>query len=220
MKIFLDTADIESIKKYRQTGLIDGLTTNPTLLSKEKAENLRAHLSALCTAIYPQDVSIEVTERDPDKVYLQAKAIAQIAPNVVVKVPCYKEYTVLIKQLVLEGIALNITLVFSALQGLLMGKLGVKYISPFIGRLSDIDVDGIGLIRDLRLIYDRYAFETAILVASIRSISQVHQVALLGADIVTLPVPLFEKLLDHPLTVEGMNKFEDDWKKLGISRFP
>ncbi|MBA3536844.1 fructose-6-phosphate aldolase [Candidatus Dependentiae bacterium] len=219
MKLFLDSANVDSIKKGIQTGLVDGITTNPTLLSKESG-NLRDLLVTICKTVYPHDVSIEVTERDPQALYEQAKTIAQIAPNVVVKIPCYTEYLPVIKKLVAEGVGINITLLFSAVQGLLMGKLGVKYISPFVGRLDDIDSDGLQLIKDLRTIYNTYGVKTQILAASLRSVSHVHQVALAGADIATLPVTLFESLADHPLTTKGMAKFEEDWHKLGISKFP
>lgn len=222
MQIFLDTADIIAIERALKTGLINGITTNPTLLSKVLAGNkdIAQLLKKMCELMDPLDVSIEVTERDPKAVYEQAKKIAALAPNVVVKIPCAPEYLEIIDKLVQEEIALNITLVFSFLQGLLMSKLGVKYISPFIGRLDDIDSNGLELIEDLKTGLDNYGYETQILAASIRNIRQVHQVALLGADVVTMPVELFEKLLGHPLTESGMKQFDFDWKKLGITQFP
>lgn len=223
MHIFLDTADLASIEQAIKTGLISGITTNPTLLSKVGCNNsteMVKLLKKICEILDPFDVSIEVTEQEPQAVYEQAKRIADIAPNVVVKIPCSNAYLEVIDKLVQDGIAINITLIFSFVQGLLMCKLGVKYISPFIGRLDDIDTNGLELIEDLKTGIDNYGFETAILAASMRNIRHVHQVALLGADIATIPVDLFEQLLEHPLTANGIKKFESDWKKLGITQFP
>ncbi len=219
MKIFLDTADAESIRRWVTTGLIDGVTTNPSHLSKQSESPDKA-LREICTIMKGHDVSIEVTEQEPQAVYEQAHRIAALADNVVVKIPCSKEYVTVIKKLVHEGIALNITLIFSALQGLMMAKLGVRYISPFIGRIDDIGYDGIEVISDLRDILILYGFETELLAASIRSISHIHQVAVLGVDIATIPVDLLEKSLEHPLTERGMVLFDADWKKLGITHFP
>jgi transaldolase len=219
MKIFLDTAHLAAIEKAKATGLINGITTNPTHLSKE-GNNIRQLLLNICAVMAPDDVSIEITEQEPQKVYEQAKRIAALASNVVVKIPCYKDYVPVIKKLVDEGVLVNITLLFSTVQGLLMAKLGVKYISPFIGRLDDIDVNGLDLIRDLRHLIDTYNFSTQLLAASVRHILHVHEVALLGADIATIPVTLFDVLLEHPLTDKGMKQFENDWKKLDIKQFP
>lgn len=219
MRIFLDTAHLADIEKAKATGLINGITTNPTHLSKEGSD-ISKLLLRICSVMAPDDVSIEITEQEPQKVYEQAKKIAGIASNVVVKVPCYKEYVPIIKKLVEEAIPVNITLLFSAVQGLLMAKLGVKYISPFIGRLDDIDMDGLAIIQDLRHIIDTYNFSTQILAASLRHTLHVHKVALIGADIATLPVKLFDSLLDHPLTNKGMQQFDEDWQKLGIKQFP
>ncbi|MBA2306987.1 fructose-6-phosphate aldolase, partial [Candidatus Dependentiae bacterium] len=193
MKLFLDTAHLPTIKKGLETGLIEGITTNPTLLSKE-GDAITDLLKEICSTMEPYDVSVEVTQRDPKALYAQARRIADLASNVVVKVPCLPEYTPLIKQLVQEGIAVNITLIFSAVQGLLMAKLGVKYISPFVGRLDDIDINGIDLVRDLKKIQDTYGFKTQLLAASLRSPLHVHDAALAGADVATLPPTLFDLL--------------------------
>lgn len=219
MKFFLDTAHLESLIRAKNTGLIQGATTNPTHLSKEK-ENSTSLIKKIATALYPFDVSVEVTEKSAESVYNQAIAIAAIAPNIVVKIPCHKEYLPVIHTLVNEGIALNITLLFSAVQGLCMAQLQVKYISPFIGRLDDIDQDGIDLIKDLKTILTHYNYSTQILAASLRSVLHVHHAALAGAHCATMPVQVFETLLDHPLTDKGIMLFNEDWKKLGISRFP
>lgn len=219
MKLFLDTANALSIQKGKASGLINGVTTNPTHLSKEGG-SIKDLLESICTVMAPDDVSIEVTDLEPQEVYEQAKRIADIAPNVVVKIPCHKAYAQVINKLVHEGIKINVTLLFSAVQGLLMCKLGVRYISPFIGRLDDIDVDGIELIYDLKKIIENYGFTTQILAASLRHVRHVHDVALSGADIATVPVKLFDELLNHPLTDKGIALFDADWRKLGLSHFP
>lgn len=218
MKFFLDTANLEALTKAKQTGLIDGVTTNPSHLSKEgKSTTL---IKQIATLLPHCDISVEVTEKSPEAVYNQAKKIAALAPNIVVKIPCAKEYLPIISTLVQEGIPLNITLVFSVIQGLCMAKLQVKYISPFIGRLDDIDADGMQLIRDLRVALDNYDYKTELLAASLRSIPHLTDSALAGADIATLPVTLFEKMLNHPLTDKGIRLFDEDWQKLGIKKFP
>lgn len=223
MKIFLDTAHLPAIEEGKKNGLINGITTNPSLLSKELGNESGKILNILvkiCQIMAPNDVSIEITEKEPQKVYSQAKKIADIAPNVVVKIPCHKDYVQTISKLVQEGINVNITLLFSLVQGLLMFKLGVKYISPFIGRLDDIDTDGLKLISDLHQVKKNYGYKTEILAASIRSITEVHEVALIGTDIATIPVSLFNQLIEHPLTDKGIGIFDRDWSKLNIPHFP
>jgi len=240
MKIFLDTANLEVIKKWNDTGIIDGVTTNPTHLStlrqaplpstglrtgfaRDRQDNrgIKELLKKICSVMSHGDVSIEVTETEPEKVYTQAKKIAAIAENVVVKIPCHQEYYAIIKKLVAEEVQLNITLLFSLIQGLFMCKLGVKYISPFVGRLDDIDTDGMDLIDDLRIMVDEYQFEnTKILAASIRNLRHFHDAILIGSDVITVPATVLEKATQHPLTDKGMKKFIDDWKKLGIKQFP
>jgi len=220
MKIFLDTADVKEIKKWISTGLVDGITTNPSLLSKQKSDAKKI-IKEICKIVAPSPVSVEVTEKDPKKVYAQATHIAKLAKNVVVKVPCHLDYVPVIKKLVDEGVTLNITLVFSLVQGMMMCKLGVAYISPFIGRIDDIGAPGLQLIADLRQMVDEYVFlNTKILAASIRGVRHLHEVALLGADIATVPVAVLEKSMHHPLTDKGMDKFLADWQKLGIKKFP
>jgi len=219
MKIFLDTANLNEIKKWHDVGILDGVTTNPSLLAKE-GKNPHALIKEIC-ALVQGDVSVEVTESSPKKVYEQAKAISALAENIVVKIPCHIDYYPVIKQLVSEGVKLNITLVFTVLQSLCMAKLGVTYISPFIGRWVDIDVDGIGILADIKTMLDQYNFvNTKLLAASVRSISDFHQAVLIGADVVTLPTDILLKATSHPLTDQGMAKFIADWQKLGISQFP
>lgn len=219
MKLFLDTAHLPTITQGLETGLIDGVTTNPSHLSKESGA-ITDLLKKICATMDPYDVSIEITEKEPNAVYQQALRIAALAQNVVVKIPCLPEYTPVIKRLVHEGIAINITLIFSAVQGLLMAKLGVKYLSPFIGRLDDIDTKGIELIRDLKTMQSVYDFKSQVLAASIRSPLHVHDAALAGADAITVPAALFTLLLKHPLTDKGVVLFDQDWQKTHITTFP
>lgn len=220
MKIFLDTADLTSIKKWAATGVIDGVTTNPTLLSKQGGDAKKL-IGEICTVMVGKDVSVEVTETKPEAVYAQAKKIAAIADNVVVKIPCHKDYFVIIKRLVDEGVALNVTLVFTLLQSLFMCKLGVKYISPFVGRWDDIDVDGMEVVAEIRDMIDDYEYhKTQLLAASIRSVRNFHDAIRAGADVATIPVAVLQKSFEHPLTDRGMEKFMADWSKLGIKQFP
>ncbi|HLJ31855.1 MAG TPA: transaldolase family protein [Candidatus Babeliales bacterium] len=219
MKIFLDTANLESIKKWAHTGLVEGVTTNPTHLSKEGG-NPTQHILAICDAFPEGNISVEVTELQPELVLMQARKIAALSDNITVKIPCHPDYYSAIKKLIAEGIALNITLVFSLAQGLMMAKLGAQYISPFIGRLDDIHENGIELVQHLRHMIDWYDFETEILAASIRDVEHFEKALLAGADIATLPVEIFEKSLHHQLTDKGMAQFSADWKKLNITHFP
>lgn len=220
MKIFLDTADSAVIQKWLKTGILDGVTTNPTLLSMQ-GENPTRVVRTIAQLMGDRfDVSVEVTEIDPEAVYVQAKTLAALAPNIVVKIPCAVEYYPVIKRLVAEGIALNITLVFSLVQGLAMSKLGVAYISPFVGRLQDIHEDGIALIAHLRLMIDTYGYTTQILAASIRDTLQFDNALLAGADIVTLPPAILAAATSHELTEKGMQQFLADWQQLSIKKFP
>lgn len=212
MRIFLDTANYNDIKKWVATGLIDGVTTNPTHLSKEGAD-IKKNLLDIC-AMVEGDVSIEVVEKSPEAVYQQAHEIAKLADNVVVKIPFNVMYLPTIKKLVEEEIRLNITLIFSALQALMMYKLGVYIISPFVGRIDDTGVDGMELVAECMDIKNMYDYETDVLAASIRTLAHWKQSALVGADIVTLPPSLFEKAMHHPLTEQGIAMFDADWKKL------
>ena len=214
MKLFLDTANRELIKKWLPTGVIDGVTTNPSLLSKE-GENPKKVLVEICNMV-EGDVSIEVVEKEPEAVYKQAIQISKLAKNVVVKIPFAPEYLPVINKLVKEGVKINVTLIFSLVQALLVAKMGVKYISPFVGRLDDIDIDGMDLIENLVSTKHNYDFESEILVASIRSVIHLQESILIGADVATIPPTLLDKVMHHPLTVEGIKKFDADWQKLNI----
>ncbi|MDP3889093.1 MAG: transaldolase family protein, partial [bacterium] len=196
-----------------------GVTTNPTHLSKEGGDPKKLALE-ICSVMSQGEVSVEITEQDPEKVYQQAKEIAKLAKNVVVKIPCHAQYYFIIKRLVDEGIPLNITLVFTLLQALMMSKLGVRYVSPFVGRWDDIDVDGVQIIHEMRQMMYRYGFKTGLLAASLRHVRHFHLAVMVGADVATVPVDVFEKAITHPLTDSGIEKFNVDWQKLGIKQFP
>lgn len=216
MKIFLDTAHVESIKKW--LGIIDGVTTNPSLLAQE-GDSPSTVLATICE-LGLSEVSVEVTEEKPEAVYKQAQKIAAYAPNIIVKIPCKSEYISVIKQLVSEGIKLNITLIFSLSQAVYMSKLGVKYISPFVGRLDDINEDGMALVRDIRAMLDHYSFSTLLLAASIRHTAHVQAAVRAGADVITMPEKVLNESFEHSLTEKGIKKFLDDWKKCGVRQFP
>lgn len=213
MKIFLDTANRDMIKKWIPTGIIDGVTTNPSLLSKE-GQNTKDVLYDICKMV-AGDVSIEVVKKNPEDVYKQAKEISEIAPNVVVKIPFTFEYLEVIKKLSQENVRLNITLIFSVLQALLVAKLDVTYISPFIGRWDDIDVNGMELINKLVFMVEQYGFASQVLAASIRHMMHFHETVLAGADVATVPPKLLDQIMKHPLTERGIEKFDADWEKLG-----
>lgn len=217
MKLFLDTADKEAIKKYAH--LLDGVTTNPSNLAYLKG-NPKEDVCAIAALMNGKDVSVEVTEKEPDAVYKQAKALAALADNIVVKIPCQPEYYGVIEKLVHEGIRLNITLVFTLIQAYYMCKMRVDYISPFVGRWDDVDVDGKELLFEIREMIDIYNYQTQLLAASIRGVRHLHEALMAGADAATIPVEVLEKSIRHPLTEQGIKKFDADWKKLNITQFP
>lgn len=219
MKIFLDTAQLDLIEKYSSSKLIDGVTTNPSNLSKE-GDNPSERVRRICALFVHGQVSVEITEPDPKKAYDQAKKIAALGENVLVKIPCHTDYYAIIERLVNEQVPLNITLVFTVIQGLMMAKLGVQYISPFVGRWDDIDVDASTLLLQFRHMIDKHQYTTNILAASIRQVRQVHEAIIAGADAITLSPALFERVLKHPLTDNGRLAFEDDWQTLKIGNFP
>jgi len=219
MKIFLDTADLKAIETWKKTGLIDGVTTNPTHLSKAKG-NPTKQVQAIAKLLPKGSISVEVTEKKPDAVYKQAKAIAKLSKNIVVKIPCHADYYEVIAQLLKDGVKLNITLVFSLVQALLMSKLGVQYISPFVGRLDDIDVEGVELLYNIRHMLDEYGYQTELLAASIRGVRHFHEAIMAGADVITVPVDILQKASGHLLTDQGIERFDTDWKKMGIRKFP
>jgi transaldolase len=212
MKIFLDTANLESIRKFNDMGLLDGITTNPSLMSKEGGDP--KDVMAEITKIIKGDVSLEVVSTEYSGMIEEGKRLRQYGENVVVKVPMTPDGLKACKYLSSEGIPVNVTLVFSPNQALLAAKSGAKYVSPFIGRLDDIGQDGMKLIEDIKKIFLNYKFTTMILVASIRHPIHVIDAAKIGADVVTLPPAVLDKMLQHPLTDIGLENFLSDWKKL------
>ena len=214
MKFYLDTANLASIKKYNAMGLVDGVTTNPSLIVKEGAD-FEETIKAICKEVYPNPVSAEVTATDYEGMLAEGKRNKAFAENVVVKIPMIPEGLKATKALSKMGIPINMTLIFSANQGLAAAKAGASYLSPFIGRLDDIGQDGMGVIRDLVAIKNAYgsAFKAEVLVASIRHPIHVLEAAKLGADIGTMPAEVMDKLLMHPLTDIGLKRFLDDWNK-------
>jgi transaldolase len=213
MKFFADTAEVKDIKELHELGLLDGITTNPSLIAKS-GRNIKDVIRAICE-IVPGPGSAEVPSTSHDQMMAEGRVLAKLADNVVVKLPMTLDGLRGIKTLTSEGIKVNVTLCFSANQALLAAKAGATYISPFIGRLDDINIEGMDLIRDIRTIYDNYAFTTEILAASIRSPNHVTQAALAGADIATIPPAVIKKLADHPLTDKGLEAFVKDWKATG-----
>jgi len=213
MKIFLDTANLESIKKFNDMGLLDGITTNPSLMSKEKG-NPKDAMEEI-TKIIKGDVSLEVVSTDFSGMIEEGKRLRQYGENVVVKVPMTPDGLKACKSLSSEGIPVNVTLVFSPNQALLAAKSGAKYVSPFIGRLDDIGQDGMNLIQDIKDIFKNYPhLKTEILVASVRHPMHVVDAAKIGADVVTLPPGVLDKMLQHPLTKIGLENFLKDWEKV------
>jgi len=212
MKIFLDTANLESIRKFNDMGLLDGITTNPSLMSKEGGNP--KDLMEEITKIIKGDVSLEVVSTEYSGMIEEGKRLRQYGENVVVKVPMTPDGLKACKHLTSEGIPVNVTLIFSPNQALLAAKSGAKYVSPFIGRLDDIGQDGMKLIEDIKKIFDNYKFTTMILVASIRHPIHVVDAAKIGAHVVTLPPAVLDKMLQHPLTDIGLENFLSDWKKL------
>jgi transaldolase len=215
MKFFVDTGDFKEIEELSQTGLLDGVTTNPSLVAKS-GRDFKELVADICRVV-PGPVSAEVAATDYDGMMNEGHVLAKIADNVAVKVPLTLAGLKACKNLRSEGIMVNVTLCFTPNQALLAAKVGASYISPFIGRLDDIDQDGMELIHQIRTIYDNYAFTTEILAASIRSPNHVTQAALAGADVATMPPAVIKKLADHPLTDIGLANFVKDWKSTGQS---
>lgn len=216
MKFFIDTANLNEIKEAYDLGVLDGVTTNPSLMAKEGikgSSNILAHYKAICN-IVDNNVSAEVIATDFDTIIKEGKELAKIDDKIVVKVPMIKDGVKAIKKFTSEGIRTNCTLIFSPGQALLAAKAGASYMSPFIGRLDDIAQDGLELIAQIRLIYDNYDFETEILAASVRHTIHLIKCAEIGADVVTCPLNVITSLLKHPLTDSGLEKFLADHKKV------
>ncbi len=216
MKIFLDTANIEEIRKGIEWGIVDGVTTNPTLISKEAYRGSFLDIVKEILKTVPGPVSLEVTSLDSENMVREAIELSKLGENAVIKVPLTVEGLKTIKRLSEMGIKTNATLVFSANQGLLAAKAGATYVSPFVGRLDDIGEEGMNIVSDLKTIFSNYNFKTEIIVASVRHPIHVYQAALIGAHIVTMPFNVLEKMVQHPKTDEGIKKFLDDWKKVKV----
>lgn len=214
MKFFIDTANLDEIKEAVELGLIDGVTTNPSLVAKEGDVDFKKHIAKICKLV-KGDVSAEVTALDTAGMLKEGRELAKIAKNVVIKVPLTLDGLKACRTFRSEGTKVNVTLCFSAAQALLAAKAGASYISPFIGRLDDISQDGMQLIRDIVQIYDNYGFATEVLAASIRHPMHIVDCALAGADVATIPFKVITQLVKHPLTDKGLESFLADWKKSG-----
>lgn len=216
MKFFLDTANTDDIRKYAELGLVDGVTTNPTIVARE-GRDFESVIKEI-TTIIDGPVSAEVTANEADKMIEQARALAKWADNIVVKIPMTEAGLKAVSVLSKEGIKTNVTLVFSVAQGLMAAKAGATFISPFVGRLDDIGSDGVKLIKDLRTVLDNYGLKSEIIAASIRGVQHVEAVALAGSDIATIPAGVFGKMFKHPLTDNGLVSFEKDWAEFEASQ--
>ena len=217
MQFFVDTADLDEIREANDMGVLDGVTTNPSLVKDEGNVDFHEHVFKICE-IVDGDVSAEVTATNFDGMMEEAHQLHQIHGNVVVKIPLIKDGIKALRALDEEGIETNCTLCFSPTQALLAAKAGADYISPFLGRIDDISSDGMGLIEEIVRIYDNYAFDTDILAASIRHPTHVKRAALAGADVATMPFETLLNLLDHPLTDRGLERFLDDWQEYEEAR--
>jgi transaldolase len=213
MKFFIDTANVEEIRKTNDLGLLDGVTTNPTLVSKEGRE-FKGLIKEICS-IVDGPVNAEVVSTDAEGMINEAKDLVKLADNIVVKIPLIEEGLKAVNVLAAEGIKTNVTLCFSPTQALMAAKAGAAYVSPFVGRLDDISSTGMDLVEQIITIYDNYGFDTEIIVASIRNPTHVVDAALMGADIATIPYKVIQQLIKHPLTDIGLEKFLADWKKMG-----
>lgn len=213
MKFFVDTAEVSEIKALIPTGLVDGVTTNPSLVAKS-GRDFREMIAEVC-ALVPGPVSAEVTALETDQMLAEGRALARIAKNVVVKLPLTLKGVAACKALTGEGVRTNVTLCFSVNQALIAAKAGATFISPFIGRLDDVGQDGMELIREIRCVYDNYGFQTEILAASIRSPQHIREAAIAGADVATAPPAVIRALAHHPLTDKGLEAFLADWAKTG-----
>ena len=212
MKIFLDTANIESIRKYKDMGVLDGITTNPTLLSKEQGSP--DEIMKTIVSMIPGPVSLEVIGTESEHMIEEAHQLKKYGHNVVVKIPMIPEGLKALRTLSAEGLSTNVTLVFSANQALLAAKAGATYVSPFIGRLDDIGHNGMAVVKSIVSIFRNYQLRTQVLVASIRHPDHVVQAAEQGADVVTLPPDILDKMMKHPLTDKGLEAFLSDWEKI------
>jgi transaldolase len=216
MKFFIDTANLDEIRECTELGLIDGVTTNPSLVAKEGNVDFKEHIAKIAEMV-DGDISAEVTSLDVEGMLREGREYAKIAPNIVIKCPLTLDGLKATRTLREEGTKVNVTLCFSASQALLAAKAGASYISPFIGRLDDISTNGMQLIKDIIQIYDNYGYTTEVLAASIRHPMHVVECALAGADVATIPFKVITQLAKHPLTDKGLDAFLADWKKSGRS---
>ena len=212
MKLFLDSANLEEIREVASWGVLDGVTTNPSLCSKETV-TFEDNIRAIC-AVCPGPVSAECVSLRADEIIVEARTLARIAPNIAVKVPVGLEGLKAAKTLHGEGIAVNMTLIFSSGQALLAAKAGARFVSPFIGRLDDVSEDGMALIEEIVEIFRNYQYKTEVIVASVRHPRHVIEAARIGADIATVPFAVMQKLVRHPLTDAGVERFLADWRKV------
>jgi transaldolase len=211
MKFFLDTANLDEIKKVAAMGLLDGVTTNPSLIAKEKGA-FKDIIRNICEVV-PGPVNAEVVSLDTEGMLREGRDLAKLHPNIVVKIPMTRDGMVAVRKLANEKIRTNVTLIFSASQALIAAKAGASYVSPFLGRLDDISHVGMDLVRQIVAIFDNYDFETEVLAASLRHPVHVVEAALAGADIATVPAKVFDQLFNHPLTDIGIKNFLADWEK-------
>lgn len=215
MKFFIDTANLDEIRKAVDLGMVDGITTNPTLVSKEGSKNFHQHIAAICELV-DGPVSAEVTALDYAGMIKQGRELANIAPNVTVKVPLTPDGLRACRTLSDEGTMVNVTLCFSAAQAILAAKAGASFVSPFVGRLDDVGEHGMELISEIVDIYSNYDWDTEVLVASVRHVTHTLEAARMGADVVTMPFKVLEQMYKHPLTNIGLDQFLADWKKSGL----
>ena len=215
MKFFIDSANLAHIQTAADTGMADGATTNPTLIAKEGAD-FKSRIRAICQILLGP-VSAEVAATDYDGMMREADILAALAPNVVIKLPLTRDGLRACKSLTMRSVKTNVTLCFSVNQALLAAKAGATYISPFIGRMDDINLDGMQLIKDIRQVYDNYKFQTEILAASIRTVNHVSEAAKAGADVATMPLKVLEDMYKHPLTDKGLDAFTKDWQESGAT---
>jgi transaldolase len=214
MKFFLDSANLDEIREAAGLGLIDGVTTNPSLIAKEGGVDFKRHIAAVCETV-AGDVSAEVTSLDTEGMLREGREYARIAPNVIIKCPLTRDGLKATRQLTSEGIKVNVTLCFSAAQAILAAKAGAAYVSPFVGRLDDVGQNGLAVLTEIVDIYRNYEWRTQVLASSLRHPVHVIEAARVGADVATMPFKVLVQLFDHPLTDKGLEQFLSDWRKAG-----
>ncbi len=214
MKFFIDTANIEEIREAATLGILDGATTNPTLMSREKGKGSFSDILKEICSIVPGPVSAEVVALDAEGMVREGKELCKIADNIIIKVPCIREGVKAIGMFKKEGIDTNATLCFSLNQAILVAKAGATFVSPFVGRIDDVGSPGMEVVREIMAVYNNYSFATQIIVSSVRHAQHVYEAALIGADVCTIPFNVIEKLIRHPLTDVGVERFLEDWDKV------